>query len=107
MDGLTPGRIVHYVLSERDVNSIHKSRANKFPEDAPKGIQINHGNTINLTDHEHVAMIVVRIFPDEFGKNIPGVNGQLFLDGNDQLWVTSVRYDGDKSPGTWHWIEKA
>jgi len=106
MEGLTVGRIVHYVLSEKDVNNIHASRVTRIPEDTPKGIQINRGNTINLGDHDHVPMIIVRVFQREFGPNEPGVNGQLFLDGNDQFWVTSVRYDEDKSPGTWHWLEK-
>jgi hypothetical protein len=107
MDGLTVGRIVHYVLSEKDVNRIHASRAKQLPEDTPRGLQINHGNPVNLSDHDHVAMIIVAVFPNEFGTNEPGINGQVFLDGNDQLWVTSARYDEGKSPGSWHWIEKA
>lgn len=36
--------------------------------------------------------------------NPSGVNGQVFLDGNDVLWVTSV-VQGDK-PGQWHEPER-
>ena len=33
-----------------------------------------------------------------------GVNGQVFLDGDDSLWVTSIK-EGTES-GTWEWPKK-
>jgi len=91
MDGLTEGRIVHYVL--------------------------NNG--------EHRPAIVVRVWPDEFGPGVPGVNLCVFLDGTNDArafdsertppplsqmtyWVTSAKFDQDtKAPRTVHWIEEA
>lgn len=34
----------------------------------------------------------------------PGINGQVFLDGNDTLWVTSA--DEGTEPGQWSWPVK-
>ena len=96
MEGLTEGRIVHYVLNEgRD-----------------KG--------------EHRPAIVVRVWrtvqwDGEKDFIVPGTpeNGccqlQVFTDSdgkyNDELppvmWKTSVLFSEAKEPGTWHWIEKA
>ena len=93
MEGLTEGRIVHYVLNEgRD-----------------KG--------------EHRPAVVVRVWrvnTVEGGVKTPEngcSNLQVFTDSdadgkyNDELspvlWKTSVLYDESGAPGTWHWIEKA
>jgi hypothetical protein len=93
MEGLTEGRIVHYVLGEGDdtdnpgrhtpaiVVRVWRDEAN-YPE-----------GTCNLhvfTDHSND-------FP--IGSIHPGKNGGF--------WATSVRYDENKAPMTWHWIEKA
>lgn len=91
MDGLTEGRIVHYVLNEGRDKS------------------------------EHRPAIVVRVWRVNTieGKAIPPENGccqlQVFTDSdgkyNDELppvmWKTSVTFDESGTPGTWHWIEKA
>lgn len=85
MEGLTEGRIVHFVL----------------------------GN------EQHRPAIVVNVFRDANGN--PPENGvcnlQVFTDSdkdgnyNDALpqvmWETSVLYSDNKTPYTWHWIEKA
>lgn len=97
MEGLTEGRIVHYVLTNADVASIGNARAASG--------KLNRGNSAALGDH--VPMIIVKVWSNEFGKDNPGVNGQCFLDGNDQLWVTSAKFDASGEDGTWHWIEKA
>ena len=44
------------------------------------------------------------ISPKEHGPDFDGVNGQVFLDGNDSLWVTSAK-EGT-TPGTWCWPER-
>ena len=93
MDGLTEGRMVHYVL-------------NQGPS---KG--------------EHRPAVVVKVWRvmDALGELVPPGNGccnlQVFTDGDGSngndglarvLWQTSVLYEGpDGAPGTWHWIEKA
>ena len=84
--GLTEGRIVHYVLES------------------------------GRSQGQHRPAIVVRNNQGERGS----VNLQVFIDGsNDYLgqgkdgewfptrWKTSVHYDENKKPGTWHWPERA
>ncbi len=91
MEGLTEGRIVHFVLP-----------------DGP-----NAG--------EHRPAVVVRVWrlnnadvaqrpPDSGNSNLV-----VFMDGRndgDQFagcirWETSVVYSAEPKPRTWHWIEKA
>lgn len=79
MDGLIEGRMCHYVV--------------------PSGRSKN----------EHRPAVVVKVRHDlEDGM----VNLQVFTDGPGDVlpdtWrCASVRYDSDKLPGTWHWIERA
>lgn len=104
MDGLTVGRIVHYVLSEQDAGEINDRR--KAANQAPKaerlpGAQYYNGNRVEAG--QHVAMGIVAVW------NQDGlINGKCFLDGTDEHWVTSKSFDNEeKKPYTWHWIEKA
>lgn len=94
------GRIVHYTLTKDDAERINRRRTSggsiaqrigdgKWPE----GAQAHIGNTSSENDTR--PMLVVQVWPD--GK----VNGQVFLDGNDSLWVTSIE-QGDKA-GSWSW----
>lgn len=85
IEGLTEGRIVHYVFAGHDAL-------------AQPG--------------EHRPSIVVRDWKQDLGT----VNLQVFLDGaNDNAgaggsgtyWKTSVLYDPDGKPGTWHFPERA
>lgn len=108
MEGLTAGRIVHYVLRAEDAQAVNRRRdgyARNRRTDVSEmleGAQIHVGNMAREGDH--LPMIVIRVWENEFGEGVPGVNGQVFLDGNDQLWVTSVKFG--EGPGTCHWIEK-
>ena len=102
MDGLIEGRIVHYVLRKQDADDINRRRQISV-DSQPYGAQIHKGNVAREGDH--VPMMVVKVWPNEFGEGVPGVNGQCFLDGTDQFWVTSARFG--EGPGTCHWIEKA
>ena len=85
MEGLTAGRIVHYVMDQ------------------------------GRSKGEHRPAIVVRVWPDYFdADSVPLIQLQVFTDQtNDDcqtgtIWRTSVHFDGDaKAPGTWHWIERA
>lgn len=98
------GRIVHYSLTTQDKEEIERHRVHgKGHGDAwPKGAQAHVGNPVSVG--EHVPMIVCVVWPNEHGPNFDGVNGQVFLDGNDSLWVTSAK-EGTE-PGTWHWPER-
>lgn len=88
----TVGRIVHYALSDDDAKRINKrredahytARANKLhPEET--GHQIHTGNRAEGGDV--YPMLIVRAWGTTPESS---VNGQVFLDGNDTLWVTSV-----------------
>ena len=97
------GRIVHYVLNQQDVEQIERRRvrnAGRGPN-WPAGAQAHVGNPVSVG--ERVPMIICVVWPNEHGPNFDGVNGQVILDGNDSLWITSAK-EGTE-PGTWHWPE--
>jgi hypothetical protein len=85
----TIGRIVHYRLSADDVTNI---KAQRLDNDLIRGNQPCEGQVLPL--------IVTIVWPNEYGDH-EGINGQVLLDGNDSLWVTS-RKDGAE-PGCWSW----
>ena len=102
------GDIVMYVLTDDDANQVMRRRtqahviAAKIEDDKwPKGAQAHLGNPARAG--QILPMIIVAVWPDEGGPGRHGVNGKVFLDGTDVLWVTS-RYQSDskRPPGTWH-----
>jgi hypothetical protein len=81
------GRIVTYRLRQQDVGRILEQR---------KEFGIG-GNSVKAGDE--FPMIIVRVW-SRAPKPDDAVNGQVFLDGHDTLWVTSVHAgpdDGDFS----------
>ena len=111
MEGVQVGRIVHYVLGANDIEAINRRRMYTTPKEIsarieagnwPIGAQAHVGNHAEVADH--CAMMIVKVWPDG------SINGQVFLDGNDVLWVTSVEYhqpDGITKGRTWHWPERS
>ncbi len=83
----TTGRIVHYALGPSDVDTIKRNRS-------VAGTGIAMGNEPHEGDI--LPMLIVKPWGDTEGS---AVNGQVFLDGNDTLWVTS-RSEGT-GPFTW------
>lgn len=84
----TVGRIVHYALTEQDVERI---RAGRF---ATAANEVAAGDAF--------AAVVVRVWslsPE------PLCNLQVLLDGPDTLWVTSRKQGAE--PGTWAWPPRA
>jgi len=108
----TIGRIVIFKITEEMAQQINRRRTtgasiakrlSLLPTaDWPAGAQAHIGNTVSAG--EEYPLVVVRVWPDEFGSGVPGVNGQVILDGNDCLWVTSVG-EGPNA-GQWHWPER-
>ncbi len=88
----TIGRIVHYKLSPEDIGRIQARRA-------AAGFEFNTHDAGDI-----VPLVIVRVWPDEWGPGIPGVNGQALLDGPDTAWVTSAREGSE--PGQWSWPER-
>jgi hypothetical protein len=91
MEGLTEGRMVHYVLSEWDESTTVKPAPNQG---------------------EHRPAVVVKVWGASGTSNL-----QVFTDSDPKqqtndcrpplMWKTSVVYDETGKPGTWHWIERA
>lgn len=81
------GQIVVYVLSSDDADAINRRR---------DGSQVHVGNEVSAGDH--YPMVITRVWAYD------GVNGQVFLDGNDLYWTTSVAEGEDEL--TWHWPER-
>lgn len=89
MTAASPGRIVHYRLTDADVDTIV---AERMKGDGARGNVAREGDVVPL-------LVVVA------HENPASVNGQAFLDGNHSLWVTSAapsEVAGDR-PGTWSW----
>lgn len=105
----TIGRIVIYKLSEQNCSEINRRRTSgpSISERIkvlawPVGAQAHIGNS--AFSGQELPMVVCRVWPDEFGAGVDGINGQVFLDGNDTLWITSAR-EGTEV-GQWHWPER-
>lgn len=103
---ITIGRIVFYRLTQDDVDAIQRRRTNSAliakaleAGNWPEGAQAHIGNPVNAG--EIVPLMVTQVWPNEYGPDFHGINGQCLLDGNDSLWVTSIK-EGEE-PGTWHW----
>lgn len=103
------GRIVHYRLSEDDAAQINRRRTTgKSIADRmkmvgsdgitgwPAGAQAHIGNSV--AEGDTFPMLIVRCW----GTTATScVNGQVFLDGNDALWATSVSVG--EGPRTFSW----
>lgn len=91
----TVGRIVHYLLTAMDVEQIHRRRVSGagHGENWPMGAQAHVGNP--HVERQTMALMVCAVSPNG------NVNGQVFLDGNDSLWVYAVS-EGTGS-GSWSW----
>jgi hypothetical protein len=92
------GMIGLYKLSEQDVEQINRRRDDAQGSgraDRMDGVQVHFGNAVTVG--QVFPMVVVRVWGEDPEV---AVNGQVLLDGNDTLWVTS-RHQGDHVPGTY------
>jgi hypothetical protein len=100
----TKGRIVFYMLNALDVQQITRCRTTSESiqarvvapapdEQWPLGAQAHIGNPVMPGDVQ--PMMIVEVAGDQ------RVNGQVFLDGNDVLWVTDV--PEGSGAGMWAW----
>lgn len=93
------GRIVQYVLTEQDAQAVNQRRAdadNFGARSNRTGYAVHVGNAAEAG--QVFPLLVVRVWEDG------PVNGQVFLDGTDVLWVTSSN-QGDQA-GQWRWPER-
>lgn len=86
MSNPTPSvaRIVHYRLSQPDVDRIVQER---MSNDGDRGNPAHAGDVVPL--------IIVKVWPGEL------VNGQAILDGNHSIWVCSASQG--EGQGQWAW----
>lgn len=103
----TIGRIVRYRLSVTDAEQINRRRttgtsiALRIVDGKwPIGAQAHIGRPVE--EGEVYPMMVTKTWGNAADSK---VNGQVFLDGNDLLWATSVAV-GD-GPGTFFWPARA
>jgi len=93
--------IVNYKLSAQDATQINRRRttsksiADRIKEKIwPTGAQAHIGN--EAKEGQILPMVIVGIWGDTC------VNGQVFLDGNDQFWVSSAMQGN--APGNWNYF---
>jgi hypothetical protein len=106
----TVGRIVHYTLTAQNAAEINRRRttghdiAARIPDGKwPLGAQAHIGN--EAREGDEYPMLITRVWPSDQGS----ANGQVFLDGNDTLWVTSAceAVDDADPRGRWRWPARA
>lgn len=96
MTNVSVGRLVHYKLPEAAALQVNKRRLDGVMSGTAKvenGSQIHFGN--GHTAGDVLPAVVVRVWENNL------VNLQVFLDGNDTLWVTSAA-EGENE-GQWSW----
>ena len=101
----SPGRVVEYTLSEQDVEQIERRRQDArasldWHRENKTGAQIHVGNSTEAG--ATYPLVITKVWAEPgTAKEDTSCNGQVLLDGNDTLWVTSVT-QGD---GPRHWRE--
>jgi hypothetical protein len=94
------GRIVHYTLTEQDADQINRRRKDanahmREHTDAATGVHVHVGNGVQAGDV--YPLVITRVWASaEQVTEHTAVNGQVLLDGNDTLWVTSVSQGTDQ-----------
>lgn len=105
MQGLTEGRIVHYVLPDGDSEGEHRPAivVKVWSQSDPGQPDYATVNLTVFTDHENDYK---RHKPDVHQDS--GYNNLFGTPSDGLMWATSVTFDNDKKEaGTWHWIEPA
>jgi hypothetical protein len=99
------GRVVHIRLSAQCATEINRRRKDTQEKAADvragralmqHGEQVHTGNSVQEGDE--FPLLICRVWDNgQPAKETTGVNGQVFLDGNDVLWATSVVGSGSVS----------
>lgn len=99
------GRIVHVTLDAHSADQINKRRDDgrcldgdgKTFAERETGAQIHFGNPV--AEGDVFPMVITRVWNTDPGT----VNGQVLLDGNDTLWLTSVTPGEPGEPFRYFW----
>ena len=82
----TVGRIIHYTITTDEAEQINRRRADAaISAGTATGFVLHTGNRAEAG--QVFPLLITRVWGDQPES---AVNGQLFLDGNDTLWVTSA-----------------
>lgn len=98
----TSERVVEYTLTANDASQISRRRIEAANDDARQAwassgwTPLFTGNGVNAGDT--FPLVITRIWGERVGDG-SFVNGQVMLDGNDTLWVMSIK-EGP-APGEW------
>ena len=95
------GRIVSYTLGAQNAVEINRRRADSRASNIAgdkSGAQVHVGN--DAASGQVYPMMITRVW-DSAPTDESVVQGQVFLDGNDVLWVTSAKQGDDD----YHWHE--
>jgi hypothetical protein len=107
----TQGRIVRYKLTQMDADQINRRRISReeiqkriFISQWPLGAQAHVGEEVLAG--EELPMIITKVVEQssDMGPVSPAVSGQVFLNGNDTLFVAG-RYEGE-GRGNWSWFPR-
>ena len=92
---------MNYKLSSSDAEKINRRRTTSLSIKErikeklwPEGAQAHIGN--EAREGQILPMVITGIWGETC------VNGQVFLDGSDTLWVTSVQQGNE--PGNWNYF---
>ena len=88
MEGLTEGRMVHFVLDEGPSRGQHR------PAVVVKVWRVTQEG--NLQSSPENGSCNLQVLTDDRNDSLPPL-----------MWRTSVLYDEAGGEGTWHWIERA
>lgn len=95
------GRIVHYTLTAENAEKINRRR-HHARQHLPQHITNSNGVQIHVgydaKEGQVLPMVIVRVNGD---TDAASVNGQVFMDGNDLFWVTSIELG--EGPGKFSW----
>lgn len=95
------GRNVHYTLSQADVTMINRRRTNGGRDVRSSGEQVHVGRPVSPGDI--FPSVVVKVEVQPIVGDGPAIALQVFLDGNDVLWVPSCEQAEHGTHGTWDW----
>lgn len=89
----TVGAIVLYTLTADDADAVNRRRGyadlKKNHSMDPGFTVVATGEQVHIGNEAHEGDVLPMLVVAEHGSGY--VNGQVFLDGTDTLWVTSVR----------------
>lgn len=94
------GRIVYYRLSKDDADAV-----NRRHEDAKRNMDLHrvvkNGTQVHVGAEAKEGDVLPMLFVKVAGMS---ATGQVFLDGNDTLWVRDALHGNE--PGQWLWPER-